>query len=309
MQQRPGYDQTLKRLIAQDHDGFLSLVMPDVTWQEDLSSELPDAPRIADFVWKVKHKKERFILHIEMQTKVEPDIGGRMALYAIRIWERYQLPVYSVVVFLRPAGTLPLSPFTITCRGEDRLTCKYDIIKVWELDPAQILSSNHYVLWPLAGLMGDVTPESTLAIAEQIVQAPLMRHDKSELTGLLAVLAGARINRYLILQLLRRHDVIEDILKESSFYEVVLEEGIEKGIEQGIEQGIEKGRAEGQLDLLRQLARDALSARFGALEQSLAEHLSQITDTDVLRRLILEAGQFPDLPSVVILVDSALPTE
>src|SRR5579884_2300525 len=75
MQQRPGYDQTLKRLIAQDHDGFLSLVMPDVTWQEDLSSELPDAPRIADFVWKVKHKKERFILHIEMQTKVEPDIG------------------------------------------------------------------------------------------------------------------------------------------------------------------------------------------------------------------------------------------
>ncbi len=305
MQQRPSYDQALKRLIAQDHDGFLSLVMPDVTWQEDLSSELPDAPRMADFVWKVKHNKERFILHIELQTKVELDIGGRMALYAIRIWERYQLPVYSVVVFLRPASTMPVSPFAIACRGRTRVSCEYDIIKVWELDPAQILSTNHYMLWPLAGLMGNVTPESTLAIAEQIVQAPLLRHDKSELTGLLAVLAGARINRYLILQLLRRHDVIEDILKESSFYEVVLEEGIEKGRAEGLKEGV----AEGQLAAMRQLAHDALSARFGALDEKLAERITEIADTDVLRRLILEAGKFPDLPDVVALVDSAMPPQ
>jgi predicted transposase YdaD len=301
MQQRPSYDQALKRLITQDHDGFLSLVMPDVTWQADLSSELPDAPRLADFVWQVKRRKEQFILHIELQTKVESDIGGRMALYAIRIWEQHKLPVYSVVVFLRPAATMPTSPFTIACLGEDRLTCKYDIIKVWEHDPSQILSTTHYALWPLAGLMGQVTPESTLAIAEQIVQAPLSRHEKSELTGLLVVLAGARIDRNLLLQLLRGRTMIDDIIKESSFYEVVLEEGIEKGIE--------KGRAEGQLDLMRQLARDALAGRFGALDEALADHIGKLTDMEVLRRLILDATKFPDLPTVIALVDAAMPAE
>ncbi len=200
MQQRPSYDQALKRLITQDHDGFLSLVMPTVTWQQDLSSELPDAPRIADFVWQVQHQDEQFILHIELQTRLDPTIGGRMALYAIRIWERYQLPVYSIVVFLRPAIMLPTSPFTIACLGQTRLSCAYDIIKMWELDPAQILSTSHYVLWPLAGLMGQVTPESTLSIVEQIVQAPLTRQEQSELTGLLVVLAGARTDRNLIIQ-------------------------------------------------------------------------------------------------------------
>ncbi len=93
--------------------------------------------------------------------------------------------------------------------------------------------------------------------------------------------------------------MIEDIIKESSFYEVVLEEGIEKGIE--------KGRAEGQLAAMRQLARDALAARFGALDEVLAERIGLLTDTEVLRRLILEAGKFPDLSAVVTLVDSAMP--
>jgi flagellar biosynthesis/type III secretory pathway protein FliH len=103
--------------------------------------------------------------------------------------------------------------------------------------------------------------------------------------------------------------MIEDIMKESSFYEIVLEEGIEKGIEQGIEQGIEKGRAEGQLGAMRQLARDALSARFGALNETLAEQISKLTDTDVLRQLILDAPKFPDMPAVVALVDAAKPAE
>jgi predicted transposase YdaD len=297
MQQRPSYDQALKRLITQDHDGFLSLVMPNVTWQQDLSSELPDAPRIADFVWQVKHQDEQFILHIELQTRLDLNIGGRMALYAIRIWERYQLPVYSIVIFLRPAIMLPISPFTITCLGQTRISCMYDIIKMWEFDPAQILSTTHYVLWPLAGLMGQVTPESTVSIAEQIVSAPLPHHERSELAGLLVLLAGARIDRNLILQLLRGHTMIEDIFKESSVYEIVLEEGIEKGIEQG------------QLKAMRQLAKDALSARFGVLDEALVERISKLTDMNVLRQLILDVAKFPDLPAAVAIVDSSTPTK
>ncbi len=87
--------------------------------------------------------------------------------------------------------------------------------------------------------------------------------------------------------------MIEDIIKESSFYEVVLEEGIEQG----------------QLKAMRQLAQDALAARFGTLDEALVERISKLTDMDVLRHLILDTAKFPDLPAVVALVDSSPPTE
>jgi predicted transposase YdaD len=160
----------------------------------------------------------------------------------------------------------------------------------------------HQPLCALAvGRIDGAGDAGTVAIAEQIAQAPLSRHEQSELTGLLVVLAGARTDRNLILHLLRRHDVIEDIIKESSFYEVVLEEGIEQGIEKGIEKG--------QLKAMRQLAQDALSARFGALDEALVQRIGQLTDTELLRHLILDVVQFPDLPAVMALVDSSMSAE
>ena len=62
------------------------------------------------------------------------------------------------------------------------------MIKMWELDPSLVLATNEYHLWPLAGLMGTVTPDSTIAVAEQIAAAPLPRYEQGELTGLLALL-------------------------------------------------------------------------------------------------------------------------
>ena len=50
---RPSYDQALKRLLTQAHDGFLALIKPDAVWRDELSPELPDTPRQADLIWEV----------------------------------------------------------------------------------------------------------------------------------------------------------------------------------------------------------------------------------------------------------------
>lgn len=86
---RPNYDQPLKLLLTRAHDGFLALVAPHLIWKAERSPELPASARQADFVWEVTGPDvQSGLLHIELQTKVEADLGERLAEYAIRLWRR-----------------------------------------------------------------------------------------------------------------------------------------------------------------------------------------------------------------------------
>jgi hypothetical protein len=152
----------------------------------------------------------------------------------------------------------------------------------------QVLATPYHTLWPLAELMGNVSADATLAVAEQIASAPIPRHEQIELTGLLALLASVRIDRNMIIQALRRSHMIEELWKESSLYEVVLEEGMKKG--------------------LRGVARDVVKAHFPAAGDELLERIDAIDDTDVLRRIIVEIGSFPDLAAITAVIDAAQST-
>ncbi len=315
MQERPSYDQTLKRLLTQAHDGLVELLLPGAVWKEELSSELPDAPRTADLVWLIEWNKERAILHIELQTKAESDIGLRVAHYALRLHERYKLGVLTYVLYLRPTSIPRLPPFQMSAAGMARMTYYYDIIKLWELDPDPVLATQNYALWPLAGLMANVTAESTFAVAERIAAAPLSRHQQSEFTGLLVLLAGTRIDRDLILQLLGRRKVIDDIIKESSFYQILTEwgreeglvKGVAEGLQQGLQQGIEQGIEQGKLAAERQLACDALSEHFGDVGAEVLDRVNALSDTALLRRIILKTEEFPDIAAVIAAIGAVSP--
>lgn len=216
---RPDYDQTLKRLLVRAHDGFLQLVAPGLTFRGEAESELRDEPRRADLVWEVEAPGGvRGLLHVELQTKPDPLMGERLAEYALRIWRRDHKPLRSLVVYLRPSEALPDSPFTVTdWSGQEALRFTYDIVRIWEVQRERVLETEYYELWPLAGLMGDVTPEATLQVADKIAAAPLSAKRREELTTSLVLLAGVRIPRRVIREaLLRRRHMLKDIWEESS---------------------------------------------------------------------------------------------
>jgi hypothetical protein len=101
--ERPDYDQALKRMLTRAHESFLQLIAPGVVWVADRSPELPAVARRADLVREVLLRRQiPALLHIELQTRPDADIGERLADYGIRLWLRDHLPVRSVVVFLRP---------------------------------------------------------------------------------------------------------------------------------------------------------------------------------------------------------------
>jgi len=192
---RPDYDQTLKLLLAQAPEGFLAVVAPDLHWRGQRRSELPAVTRQADIVMEVEDANgRRGLLHVELQTKVEPDLGERLAEYGIRLWRRDHLPVRSVVVFLRQGRRLPASPFAIAWGERRLLQYEFDTVRLWEVPQARVLETPQPALWPLASLMAEATVDSTILVAERIARAPLSRVEREELSGLLWLLAGLRLS-------------------------------------------------------------------------------------------------------------------
>lgn len=119
-----------------------------------------------------------------------------------------------------------------------------------------------------------------IAIAERIVETPLQRHQRSELTGLLALLAGMRLPKQAILSAVERDTVIHDIWKESSFAEAAYEIFHDELVAEG--------KAEGELTGARELARVALEGRFGTLSEDMLATLTtadQQTCRDIVAHL------------------------
>jgi predicted transposase YdaD len=267
--------------LTRAHDGFLALIAPDLTWRGERSPELPAVARQADLVWEVASPAGvPGILHIELQTHPDDEMGERLAEYAIRLWRRDHLPVRSAVVFLRPTPLTPGSPYVIQWDGRELLRYDFDVVRLWDIPQEQVLSLPQHELWPLAGLAADVTVDSTIAAAERIAQAALPLAERSELLGALALLAGLRVPRGAVLTALRRSLMLQDIIRESTFAQDLIEEG----------------KVEGQ----RQMARLALQGRYGPLAdelvaavnaaddatlRALVEHLTTDTMSDVRARL------------------------
>ncbi len=257
--ERLDYDQALKRLLTRAHDGVLALLAPELTWRGERSSELPAVARRADLVWEVEDPEgARGLLHIELQTEADDEMGERIADYMIRLWRRDHLPVRSMVIFLRPAAQLPASPFVIPWRGQTSLSCAFDVVKMWEVPAERVLQTTYYDLWPLASLMAGASVERAVAIAEQIAVAPLTQAERGELTGLLVVVSELRLRRREVLDALRRNPMIDELVRQSSLFELAMEEGEVKG------------KLEGE----RAMIQLVLEGRFGPLSPELVAALN-----------------------------------
>ncbi|HEX8034899.1 MAG TPA: hypothetical protein VF510_13670 [Ktedonobacterales bacterium] len=77
--------------------------------------------------------------------------------------------------------------------------------------------------------MADVTPASAVAVAQRLADAPLPRTERSDLIGMLVALAGVRLSKADLSIALRGNLMLEDLLKESNFAEVIYDLALERG--------------------------------------------------------------------------------
>jgi predicted transposase YdaD len=251
------YDRILKWMITRARDAFLALIAPGYTWRGERSPELPAITRQADLIWEVEgNDGRRRLLHIELQSDIDPEIGVRLADYVVQLYRRDRLPTWSVVVYLRPAAQVPASPFVIPWdERRNSLTHPYDVVRLWEIPPERVLDGPNYVLWPLASLMAGATETTTVAIAERLAAVPAPEQERSDLIGILLGLAGLRMERGPLVIALRRLPMLNDLLRDSSIAEMFIEEGELRGE--------------------RRMARVALEGRFGALPEDMLAALGE----------------------------------
>jgi hypothetical protein len=92
----------------------------------------------------------------------------------------------------------------------------------------------------------------------------------------------------------------------TSIEEIGIEKGMARGLEQGIQQGLHRGQETGKARKAREAILEVLSARFGAVPDSLSPSLEPLSDPDHLTQLLRLAATCPSLDA--FLHDPLFPT-
>jgi predicted transposase YdaD len=282
-------DVTTKDLLKRDPPSWMDYVRlkPGGPIQA-MDTDVSTISAQVDQVYRVTGRRSHLV-HVEMQSSRHSALARRLWRYNALLDVKYNLRVRSVAVLLRPAADSAKLTGLLELRlpdGDDVVKFYYKVIRAWEQPVGPILAGPLATL-PMAPL-ADVPIQDVPRILEQIdsrfaAEAPpadAVRMMTSALT-----LAGMRLDGGEIGSLQRRLRIV-NILKDSSYYQVLLEEGMEKGERQGEIKGARK--------LLIHLGR----TRFGRLDKANRATLESIDDLDQLETLserILTATSWADL--------------
>jgi predicted transposase/invertase (TIGR01784 family) len=106
------HDRLFKELISTFFIEFIELFLPDVArYIDPISIQfLPEEvlidvtagdKKIVDLLAKVKYREQDayFLIHLEAQSYTQQEFAKRIFKYFARIYEKYDLPIYPIVIF------------------------------------------------------------------------------------------------------------------------------------------------------------------------------------------------------------------
>ena len=277
------YDQAFKFLAEDDPESLLILLgaiepgepveIELLPREVGLSALFPDQPYL------IRKGQEERIKHVEAQTEWPDNMPERMTEYALLLWlKNRNRPIDSYVLLLTPRG-LPENPPQEGEIGIDdlRIVKRLRIIRLWEISAVEALASGREALLPFVPLMDGERAE----LEQGAMRVKQVRDEprRNEMAKHFLMLGGLRYNRYELLELVGRTDMIPlEQLKRSDFYQYILDEGREEGREEGLE---------AVADLFRLFA----GYRFPGIQ--LGAEVEAVGDIKLLQQLCHELDQIP----------------
>ncbi len=254
---RQQYDTVSKTIIQQNPKDWVifSLGISDVEVVRVLETQQPTVKsnQVDSFIHVNIGGKEG-IVHLEMQThdSREVPMPYRIAGYAGRGIEAFQLPIYSHVIYLHPrAGKTDPGEYVQEITGYE-IRIRYKVIRLCELEGSPFLEAGVKGLIPFTPLMkpppgikGEEWLRRCVEVADAVEQDSVSKADY--LTDL-AILGGLIFEYSTV-----REIIMEAIMQESS----VIQHFLQQGIEQGIEQGARQMSVESTLTILAERFPDA----------------------------------------------------
>jgi predicted transposase YdaD len=272
-----------KRLLGLAPDTWARWVtqQPDVVMQEILGSEFQWVSRENDVLMKVYSPTwGEFLILTELQLRYITKMPLRIRVYAALAEEKYELPVFPVLVNILPPSKNTEIPnrFESNFQGLQARQ-DYFVINLWEVDAETVFERSLDTLLPFVPVLKNGGDPETVRRA----LTELQQHEELvELESLLGFFASFVLDTELVNRILRWDMTV---LRESPWYQEILQEG-RKG-------GIQEGRHEGELSLtLRQLTR-----RFGPIAPTVETQIRNLSldQLDSLGEALLDFSEPTDL--------------
>jgi predicted transposase/invertase (TIGR01784 family) len=208
------YDDTCRFLAENFSADFASWLLGEsITLTEIKPSELSLDPIRADALILLESAES--ILHLEFQTRPDPDIPFRMFDYRARVYRRYRgKTMRQVVVYLKQTGSDLVQQTSFIL---ERTRHDFDVVRLWEQPDDLFLQYSGLIPFATLGQTSD--PEATLRQAAQAIYQFPNPTTQANLTAACAILAGLRLEDEVIYRVLRR-----DIMQESTIYRSIQEE-------------------------------------------------------------------------------------
>jgi hypothetical protein len=240
--------------------------------------ELGAARRSVDLVLVLSRDGERYVRHIEFQSRHRADLARRCFEYATRLVVQLQLPVLTTVIYLKAPAPHELV-FRELLGGRLLHERRFDIVRLWELEAPEALS-----LGPGGAALVALARGADLATIGKASAQIRRLAPTAQRADLLAILQSLSEGRYTARQLARV--IPEEVVMASSIFE--------KAIEKGIERGLEQGFAKGRLDESRRICAALVKRQHARVAARLLPAIEACTDVARLHRWTLQAPEVSD---------------
>ncbi|TVP58455.1 MAG: transposase [Nodularia sp. (in: Bacteria)] len=265
-------DVSTKKLISLAPDNWVKWVtqIPDVTATEILNSEFQWISRESDVLIRVTSPQAgEFLVLNELQLRYQPQMPRRMRAYAGLAEEKYNLPIYPVLINILKVSNAEIpSTYTSNVAGLQARQ-DYRVINLWEVDVNIAFQQPLPSLLPFVPILKGGENESTIREALQVLRAD---EQLNQLETVLAFFATFVLDSALVQEIMRWDMAV---LHESPWYQEILREGEKRGEKRGEERGEERGLRTG-IEL-------ALEIKFGTSGLELMPIISQIHDLQQLK--------------------------
>jgi hypothetical protein len=232
-----------------------------------------------DVLFEVRLHGKKALVHIEFQRRANAKMAQRVWDYNVLATLAHHCPVYSFVIYLVPGGEIPEAPLVWGVPECELVHIfRYTNIKLWEL-PVEVLKRTGLKgLRPLCLMAKDGAQRE---VAKEIFEDVKENKEVLALAFSLAsmVLTSTSDQQWLDGEVA----MLEEILRDTWFYQRILKEGEQKGIEQGIEQ--ERKR---ELQRWGQALVNSVEANFPSLVPLARRCAESINDPDVLQKALLQ---------------------
>ncbi|MGK7903199.1 MAG: Rpn family recombination-promoting nuclease/putative transposase [Hormoscilla sp.] len=293
-----------KRLIGLDPDRWVQWVteIPGATAQEIISTDFQWVGREGDVLVRASSPEDgEFLVHNELQLYYNNKIPRRVRAYTALAEEKYEMPVYPVLInILKRGETPPQIPTYYESQFRNiRAYQDYRVINLWEVDAALVFQQPLPSLLPFVPILKDGGKEATVREALK-----LLREDEklNELENLLAFFATFVLETEVVQQIISMYSGSASrttprtsrwdmaVLQQSPWYQQILQEGESRGLQIGEQRGLQIGEQRGiqigeQRGLLSGIQM-GLELKFGSSGNALIEEISAVKEIEVLSRII-----------------------